>query len=393
MQKHEDIEYTSYGGVGRVKLLVLALASTLAQVILLAVGFFISSLFGANSKEMGIGMSLYMAVIVIATLIFNLYLLYQRNKNLGINPWVGLILCFVPIINIVWGIIVYIGQEGFWEEKRLDGPGKVWLSIFAVLLAITIATVAIKLPEIKKLKDRIDNEGVQTKQGIFGKEQYPTIEPIQSRKSLQSLQSLDSKNIPTYGLDPSTQDFNKTTKNLNKIIEVLESGKAEDSKTILTEIAKNQGSLNPLVIGLATNLMLQKGQVEKGLFWFYAGELRTLSDLNLYKDKTIPSAFLKQYLGEELKGGRVSALGPSARTRVELFIKENPEIAKTQLSKALAWDKKTSKSYDRLWLGKIGAIPQHQWQSQDNKTRDKFAQSELISIGVGEIGSVFKKSP
>lgn len=384
MQKHNDLEYTSYGGVGRVKLLVLALASTLAQVILLAVGFFISSLFGANSKEMGMGIGLYMAVIVIATLIFNLYLLYQRNKNLGINPWVGLILCFVPIINIVWGIIVYIGQEGFWEEKRLDGPGKVWLSILAVLLAITIATVAIKLPEIKKLKDHMDNENVQNKQSIFGKEQYPTIKPIQS---------LGSKNIPTYGLDPSTQDFNKTTKNLNKIIEVLESRKAEDSKTILTEIAKNQGSLNPLVIGLATNLMLQKGQVEKGLFWFYAGELRTLSDLNLYKDKTIPSAFLKQYLGEELKGGRVSALGPSARTRVELFIKENPEIAKTQLSKALAWDKKTSKSYDRLWLGKTGAIPQHQWQSQDNKTRDKFAQSELISIGVGDIDSVFKKSP
>ena len=194
----------------------------------------------------------------------------------------------------------------------------------------------------------------------------------------------------SYGLDTKGADYELTSELFERILSALKSQNPENSKLVLSEIAKNQGALNPLIIGMAANLMMQRGQTEKALFWFYAGELRTLSELNLYKDKEVPSMFLSQYLGGNFNGGRVTALTQQNRTELEMFIENNRDAAKSQLAKALAWDKRTPKNYNRLWLGKKDSLLPSEWLAQDQKTRKKFQQSELASIGVGPVESVFK---
>lgn len=378
MQGEKDLstEYYNYGGIGRFKLVLYGILAAILQICLIAPLFFIVP----NPENVGIGVILYMILIGASSIIYGFYLIYQRCKNIGINPWVGTALLFIPIINLFWSLGLYILPEGFWDNKCLDKAAKIWVAIIILLVTPIIIGGALFAPPLLKA---VAEEQIKLK-NVQGKMTSP-----ETTASLNEKSPLDQ----SYGLDTKCPNYSTTIKSFDKILNALKSLNPENSKLVLSEIAQAQGSLNPLIIGLAANLMVQRGQTEKALFWLYAGELRTLSDLNLYKNKQIPSIFLQEYLGNGLNNGRVSALSPKATTQIELFIEGNRRAAKIQLAKALEWDKKTAKDYNRAWLGTAGTIPQPQWQQQDKKTRLKFQQTELASIGVDPIESVFKPNP
>ena len=369
----QGTEYYDFGGIRRIRFLIYQLLATLAQVALLGIGFLVT---GGADKEPSLMMVAYLLTVVGLGMIYGIYLLYQRSKNIGINPWIGIVLAMLPIINIFWGLGLYILPEGFWEEKRLDTAAKVWGGLAIAFFLLFLVGAALLIPAL--------SAAVNAEKQRLGQNQAEFV---------MDSKVFDNPENPlelSYGLDTKCPNYQMTQKSFEKILNAVKSQNAENSKLVLSEIAQNQGSLNPLVIGMAANLMVQRGQTEKAVFWFYAGELRTLSDLNLYENREIPGIFLQEYLGGGFNGGRVTALTPDARGEIELFIENNRENAKSQLTKALAWDKKTPKNYNRLWLGKKDSIPQTQWHAQDIKTRKKFGQSELTSIGLGPVDSVFK---
>jgi hypothetical protein len=370
----QRVEYYDFGGIRRLKFLIYQILATLAQVALMGLGFLIGG--GDSNKDPSLVMIIYILLVAGLGIIYGIYLLYQRSKNIGINPWIGIALAMLPIINIFWGLGLYILPEGFWEEKRLDTAAKVWGGLAIAFVLLFLLGAALLIPAL--------TAAVNAEKQRLGQTQADFV---------MDNKVFDSPKNPlelSYGLDTKCPDYQSTQKSFEKILNAVKSQNPENSKIVLSEIAQNQGSLNPLVIGMAANLMVQRGQTEKAVFWFYAGELRTLSDLNLYQNREIPGIFLQEYLGGDFNGGRVTALTPNTRGEIELFIGNNRENAKAQLAKALAWDKKTPKNYNRLWLGKKDSIPQSQWLAQDQKTRKKFGQSELASIGVGPVDSVFK---
>jgi hypothetical protein len=372
MDKESELQHYGYDGIGRLKVFIYGLLGGLAQIILLVPAMWMAP----NPENPGLGIIIYFLLVFVAGLIFGIYLIYQRCKNIGINPWIGLVLCFLPIINLFWTIGLYILPAGFWDDKRLDTAAKVWLILIIFFFIITTAGIGLLVPAladaVNKEKARLlENPGQQSEQTMGT--------PFEDQLLEQS-----------YGLDTKCPDYTSTQKSFEKILNALKSQNPENSKLVLTEIAKKQGELNPLIIGMAANLMIQRGQTEKALFWLYAGELRTLSDLNLYKEREVAGTFLQEYLGGDFNGGRITALTPEARREIELFIESNRENAKEQLKRALAWDKRTPKDYNRLWLGTEGSLPPSQWAAQDQKTRTKFGQAELASIGVGPVDSVFK---
>lgn len=373
-QTNQNLEVDNYyyDGIGRVKFLVYQFLSSLVQVILIALAV-ISGMSAENPSPLGIA---YILAVVGAGLVYGIYLLYQRSLNIGINPWIGLVLAFLPIIQIFWGLGLFILPQGFWEHKRLDTAAKVWGGLIAFFFLIVIVALVLLIPVLNA-------EINKQKQAIL---------ESQTQSSSQPKHITDKKNPleQSYGLDTKCPDYLTTQQTFDKILNAVRARNPENSKLVLGEIAKGQGSLNPLVIGMAANLMVQRGQSEKALFWFYAGELRTLSDLNLYKEKTIPGTFLREFLGGDFNGGRVTALTPETKSQIGLYVENNRDSARMQLARALAWDKKTPKNYNRLWLGKKGAIPQSQWQQTDLKTRNKFQQTEVAAIGVGPVESVFK---
>jgi hypothetical protein len=370
-EKMQDVHY-EYGGIGRVKLLVYGLIAGIVQLGLMFLGF----LFTGGSTELNLIVLVYIILIATLGLIFGIYLIFQRSKNIGINPWISLALTCLPIVQALWTIVLYIAPEGFWEDKRLDKAGKIWLAIIITLILALSTLVFVALPPLAQALEEERNKISQTQALLTS---GPSL-PLNAEGPLEQ----------SFGLNTKCPEYKITQENFDSILAALESQSTEKSKDVLTNIAKNQGSLNPLVIGMASNLMVQRGQNEKALFWFYAGELRTLSDLNLYRIREIPTAFLTEYLGGEFNGGRVTALTPTARSQIELFIEANPDLARAQLARALQWDKKTPKAYNRLWLGDKGALPKQEWQKEDQKTRTKFQQTEIASIGVGPIESVFK---
>jgi hypothetical protein len=360
-------------GIGRVRFLLYGILSAILQGGLVLLAMFIG---GVNkSSEPSLPILGFIILVVLAGLVYGLYLIYARCKNIAINPWIGLCLTFLPIINIFWTPCLYLLPAGFWDDKRLDLAAKIWGAIIILLIIGGMIVGALLVPAI----------------AMAVKEEEARLLQNQGAASFQNEPVLDENPFEqSYGMDTKCPNYPPTNEHFEKILNAIRSGNSQNSKMVLTDIAKNQGTLNPLIIGLAANLMVQRGQPEKALFWFYAGELRTLSDLNLYEDRERAGIFLQQYLGGDFNGGRVTALTPETRTQIELFIENNRDIAREQLKKALIWDQKTPKNYNRLWLGKEGAIPQTKWQQEDKKTRTKFQQSEIASIGVGPVESVFK---
>jgi uncharacterized membrane protein YhaH (DUF805 family) len=82
--------------------------------------------------------------IVILIVLASMVTVYQRLKNIGMNPW-WCLLMFIPIANLYIGFRCLACQEGHADTGRLDTAGKVIAWIFGILIVMILVGIFFSL--------------------------------------------------------------------------------------------------------------------------------------------------------------------------------------------------------------------------------------------------------
>ncbi|TDU66530.1 uncharacterized membrane protein YhaH (DUF805 family) [Prosthecobacter fusiformis] len=119
----------SYGGIGR-----LAYFGTS-----FLVGVF-NAIASAALKDSVAGTLVALAFIIVASLV----IVYQRLKNIGMNPW-WCLLSIVPIANFFIAFRCLAFQEGYVETGKMDKAGVIVAWIFGILMALMLVGIVMLL--------------------------------------------------------------------------------------------------------------------------------------------------------------------------------------------------------------------------------------------------------
>ena len=119
-----------YGGIKRLPYLAIVMA-------LVAVNSVLMATVAAASSSAG-------SALLIALGLLGLVLVYFRLKNIGMNPWLFLLM-LVPILNLLVAFRCLAFQEGYADTRKLDLTGKVIAVAVVGLFLLFIAFVAVLL--------------------------------------------------------------------------------------------------------------------------------------------------------------------------------------------------------------------------------------------------------
>ena len=84
----------------------------------LAVGFVYGFTFGFAGPE-----STAASVVALLLMVGGLVLNVARLRNIGASRWWALI-AFIPVVNLIFGVLIQAAQPGWVETRRLDRAGK-----------------------------------------------------------------------------------------------------------------------------------------------------------------------------------------------------------------------------------------------------------------------------
>ncbi|MEN3941976.1 GYF domain-containing protein [Prosthecobacter sp. SYSU 5D2] len=87
-------------------------------------------------------------VILILVVVASVVTVFQRLKNIGMNPW-WCLLMFIPIANLFIGFRCLACQEGYANIGRLDTAGKIIAWIFGLLLLLMVFAIGVTLVAAK----------------------------------------------------------------------------------------------------------------------------------------------------------------------------------------------------------------------------------------------------
>ena len=169
-------------------------------------------------------------------------------------------------------------------------------------------------------------------------------------------------------------------------IQILNSGKAYEKSALLSEIESKPEFFAPPAFYAASREFAARGDLDKALFWFYAGQLRARFDANRCTDVSARSAV-----------GALNMQMPDSVRKHQFKIVDRLEAL---VRSVLEWDERTPRSYDHRWinlhgmdairsgLGQQGAatnleqlsLPEAQWGSILKKTRDEWLGGFLQAL-------------
>ena len=159
-------------------------------------------------------------------------------------------------------------------------------------------------------------------------------------------------------------------------IKALASGSDEQKRATLSEIDATPEVFLPPVFYATSRELAARNDLDKALFWFYAGQLRARYDANRCADLSARSA--------------VAALNtqmPDSVRKHQFAIVDRLEGV---VRSVLDWDEKTPYRYDHRWINLHGiaaiksgmgepvsndlviSLPEAQWESVRKKTRDEW---------------------
>jgi len=125
-----ELDTTAVGseGIGRVAYLGLMVGLIVLSLLLGA---------AASSDET-------LLVTQFAAIAVSLLIAGSRFQNIGYNPlWV--VLSLIPLVNLVIGYLCLSCPPGYAVHKKLDTPGKIVATIFAVLIGLIVLSIAVAL--------------------------------------------------------------------------------------------------------------------------------------------------------------------------------------------------------------------------------------------------------
>ncbi|MCD8547115.1 MAG: hypothetical protein LRY38_01410 [Aeromonadaceae bacterium] len=175
---------------------------------------------------------------------------------------------------------------------------------------------------------------------------------------------IDGKPVPPP-LEPKGEFAQLPFAATQQMMERLLAGEDKAKQEVLA--APNQQT-PPVLFALAL-LLLQQGDQQGALFWYYTAQLRARSDANKSLDPTVSAG--------------VTQLGNQFGAPIEQYAAEHPDMVRYIVPKVLRWDAKVTRQYDARWVALQGQDvrtktviafqPQAKWPEIDRITREGFA--------------------
>jgi hypothetical protein len=158
----------------------------------------------------------------------------------------------------------------------------------------------------------------------------------------------------------------------------------DEIKDAIAKVKAHPGDFTPPVLMMMGDRMVRDGNTKEGIFWFNAGRLRGIYDMNRCADKTV--------------GGAMQMLSMAMATTVKAQYRD-PDQLKTIIQKVIKWDEKTPYNYDQRWINlhsahfyavSLGAdksgdnapmsLPEDQWPAMHKKAVDMLVDAVNKSI-------------
>ncbi len=165
-------------------------------------------------------------------------------------------------------------------------------------------------------------------------------------------------------------------KKSNEMIEDLASSEELLAQRSMQEALNHPGDYDPVVLCAVSHVFETEGRMKDAIFWFYACQLRALSDA--YKTNELSSRDAVTVLTRDLN----SVLEQSSNF--------DDKDLKEMKASVIVWDKKTSRNYDPRWLmlhgmggffsdKPIDFAKKTEWKKIDSEARKIFSQEENIT--------------
>ena len=122
---HDPALADIYPGINRLQFFLLTLA----------VGFVYGFTFGFAGPE-----STAASMVTLPLMIGGLVLNVARLRNIGASQWWAF-LAFVPVVNLVFGVLIQAAQPGWSETRRLDGTGKIIAGLSAAFFVVLFGSL------------------------------------------------------------------------------------------------------------------------------------------------------------------------------------------------------------------------------------------------------------
>lgn len=186
------------------------------------------------------------------------------------------------------------------------------------------------------------------------------------------------------------------TESSMQAIETLRSGSEEERVRIAEHIAANSAEYCPAVFFALASYHHQAGRTPIGLFWLFAGRIRTWFDIQRSTDRSVEAA--------------ADALGNSVPELLRLSQFEDLEESRKILARAVEWDRDTQHNYDECWIALHGlapslpdaeqktreslTIPEDQWEALAEKNRSEYYTAyanDTASMDAGQLDQIKAK--
>ncbi len=196
--------------------------------------------------------------------------------------------------------------------------------------------------------------------------------------------SLNSQDTPVVlgrqiTVQPQGEYAKIEVKKSNEMMEDLVSSEELLAQRSMQEVLNYPGDYNPVVLCAVSHIFAEQGRTKEAIFWFYACQLRALSDA--YKTNELSSRDAVTVLTRDF----ISVFDQSSNL--------NEKDLKQIKESVIIWDNTTPRNYDPRWLmlhglggffsdKPIDFAKGTEWKKIDSETRKIFSQEENITDAV-----------
>ena len=138
-QSMSSYQAVEYGGIGRFLYILISIGlNVLPFIVIFGVIF--------GTIEYGVTFDLdfseeVMFSMLVTYFIISFFPIYYRLKNIGMNPWLCLLI-LVPLVNVIISIACLVCQKGYQDTKKLDFVGKALIFIgLAIILLVVLGLI------------------------------------------------------------------------------------------------------------------------------------------------------------------------------------------------------------------------------------------------------------
>ncbi len=169
------------------------------------------------------------------------------------------------------------------------------------------------------------------------------------------------------------------TKPLVAAMEQLLNGSPKGKREMAEEVIAHSDRYAPPVLFALSSELAGEGRRDEGMFWFYAGQLRTRFDINRCADQTVAdiASLLTEKFGKSINS----------------YAFKDPAKLKAVIQRVIEWDTRTPHNYDQRWINLHGmgafveggqtslSVDEKKWPDIAKSTREQYWAGYRLAVG------------